>query len=221
MALVVNVTGFGLVLISGCGHPRIEQILGVTEQVLDVPIKAVVGGLHLPVHPAGPRWCRRRSWATRTLPGSRSANATPGTCWRRSPPAARSWSPCPATTAHPGPTAPSAAGSATATAPCEPGKNCASPPPAPNRPGALPVATELLDGARRHRGNVRRSWVDGPAGRSGAGQLPEGQVDGDGTVVGPGNRDGYLPGLRSRTGPNAISPHKDEGRAINPEGPAG
>jgi 7,8-dihydropterin-6-yl-methyl-4-(beta-D-ribofuranosyl)aminobenzene 5'-phosphate synthase len=52
-ALVVNVTGFGLVLISGCGHPRIEQILGVTEHVLDVPIKAVVGGLHLPVHPAG------------------------------------------------------------------------------------------------------------------------------------------------------------------------
>jgi 7,8-dihydropterin-6-yl-methyl-4-(beta-D-ribofuranosyl)aminobenzene 5'-phosphate synthase len=52
-ALVVNVAGFGLVLISGCGHPRIEQILGVAERVLDVPIKAVVGGLHLPVHPAG------------------------------------------------------------------------------------------------------------------------------------------------------------------------
>jgi len=52
-ALVVNVRGFGLVLISGCGHPRIEQILGVTERVLDVPIKAVVGGLHLPVHATG------------------------------------------------------------------------------------------------------------------------------------------------------------------------
>jgi 7,8-dihydropterin-6-yl-methyl-4-(beta-D-ribofuranosyl)aminobenzene 5'-phosphate synthase len=52
-ALVVNVRGFGLVLISGCGHPRIEQILTVTERVLDVPIRAVVGGLHLPVHPAG------------------------------------------------------------------------------------------------------------------------------------------------------------------------
>ena len=51
--LVVNVAGFGLVLISGCGHPRIEQILGVTERVLDVPIRAVVGGLHLPVHAAG------------------------------------------------------------------------------------------------------------------------------------------------------------------------
>jgi 7,8-dihydropterin-6-yl-methyl-4-(beta-D-ribofuranosyl)aminobenzene 5'-phosphate synthase len=51
--MVVNVRGFGLVLISGCGHPRIEQILGVTERVLDVPIRAVVGGLHLPVHAAG------------------------------------------------------------------------------------------------------------------------------------------------------------------------
>jgi 7,8-dihydropterin-6-yl-methyl-4-(beta-D-ribofuranosyl)aminobenzene 5'-phosphate synthase len=50
--LVVSVAGFGLVLISGCGHPRIEQILGVTEGVLDVPIRAVAGGLHLPVHPA-------------------------------------------------------------------------------------------------------------------------------------------------------------------------
>lgn len=49
-ALVVNVRGFGLVLISGCGHPRIEQILGVAERVLNVPIGAVVGGLHLPVH---------------------------------------------------------------------------------------------------------------------------------------------------------------------------
>jgi 7,8-dihydropterin-6-yl-methyl-4-(beta-D-ribofuranosyl)aminobenzene 5'-phosphate synthase len=52
-ALVVNVRGFGLVLISGCGHPPVERILGVAEQVLDVPVRAVVGGLHLPVHPVG------------------------------------------------------------------------------------------------------------------------------------------------------------------------
>ena len=51
-ALVISVRGFGLVLISGCGHPPIERMLGITEQVLDVPIRAVVGGLHLPVHPA-------------------------------------------------------------------------------------------------------------------------------------------------------------------------
>lgn len=52
-ALVVNVRGFGLVLISGCGRPPIEWILGITERVLDVPIRAVIGGLHLPVHVAG------------------------------------------------------------------------------------------------------------------------------------------------------------------------
>lgn len=51
--LVVNVRGVGLVLISGCGHPGIERMLAATERVLDVPIKAVVGGLHLPVHPFG------------------------------------------------------------------------------------------------------------------------------------------------------------------------
>jgi 7,8-dihydropterin-6-yl-methyl-4-(beta-D-ribofuranosyl)aminobenzene 5'-phosphate synthase len=50
--MVVNVRGFGLVLISGCGHPPIEKILAVTERALDVPIQAVIGGLHLPVHAA-------------------------------------------------------------------------------------------------------------------------------------------------------------------------
>ena len=51
--LIVNVRGFGLVLVSGCGHPGIERMLAATERVLDVPIKGVVGGLHLPVHPFG------------------------------------------------------------------------------------------------------------------------------------------------------------------------
>jgi 7,8-dihydropterin-6-yl-methyl-4-(beta-D-ribofuranosyl)aminobenzene 5'-phosphate synthase len=52
-AIVVNVCGFGLVLVSGCGHPGIERMLAVAERVLDVPVKGVVGGLHLPVHPLG------------------------------------------------------------------------------------------------------------------------------------------------------------------------
>lgn len=52
-AMVVNVRGFGLVLITGCGHPPVERMLGVAERVLDVPIRGVVGGLHLPVHPFG------------------------------------------------------------------------------------------------------------------------------------------------------------------------
>src|SRR5215470_3638177 len=63
-ALVVNVAGFGFVLISGCGHPRIEQVLGVTERVLDVPIRAartplmpqaVLGNPHPPWQPISER----------------------------------------------------------------------------------------------------------------------------------------------------------------------
>ncbi|MBO0822697.1 MAG: MBL fold metallo-hydrolase [Actinobacteria bacterium] len=52
-ALVINVRGFGLVLVTGCGHPAVERMLAVTEMVLDVPVRGVVGGLHLPVHPLG------------------------------------------------------------------------------------------------------------------------------------------------------------------------
>lgn len=52
-AMVVNVRGFGLVIVSGCGHPGIERMMAATEQVLELPIKAIVGGLHLPVHPLG------------------------------------------------------------------------------------------------------------------------------------------------------------------------
>jgi 7,8-dihydropterin-6-yl-methyl-4-(beta-D-ribofuranosyl)aminobenzene 5'-phosphate synthase len=52
-AVVINVRGFGLVVLTGCGHPPMERVLAVTEEVLDVPIRAVVGGLHLPVHALG------------------------------------------------------------------------------------------------------------------------------------------------------------------------
>lgn len=52
-ALVVNVRGRGLVVITGCGHPEIERILAAAEQVVDAPVHAVVGGLHLPVHAVG------------------------------------------------------------------------------------------------------------------------------------------------------------------------
>jgi 7,8-dihydropterin-6-yl-methyl-4-(beta-D-ribofuranosyl)aminobenzene 5'-phosphate synthase len=55
-ALVINVRGFGLVVVTGCGHPPIERILGLTERILDVPVRAVVGGLHLPVHAWGTPW---------------------------------------------------------------------------------------------------------------------------------------------------------------------
>lgn len=52
-ALVVNVRGHGLVLVTGCGHPEIERTLAAAERVVDAPVCAVVGGLHLPVHAIG------------------------------------------------------------------------------------------------------------------------------------------------------------------------
>ena len=50
-ALVVNVRGVGLVLISGCGHPGAEAMLNLVQEVLEIPVHGVIGGLHLPVHP--------------------------------------------------------------------------------------------------------------------------------------------------------------------------
>jgi 7,8-dihydropterin-6-yl-methyl-4-(beta-D-ribofuranosyl)aminobenzene 5'-phosphate synthase len=98
-ALVVNVRGFGLVLISGCGHPRIEQILGVTEQVLDIPIRAVAGGLHLPVHAAGTPLVPQAVLGSPHPPwqpvSERDAGHVPEEIAARGP------SPCPGTTEHP------------------------------------------------------------------------------------------------------------------------
>ncbi|MFA5905513.1 MAG: MBL fold metallo-hydrolase [Desulfobacula sp.] len=48
-ALVVNVTGKGLVLIAGCGHQGVEKIFKRAEAVFDEPIFGFVGGLHYPV----------------------------------------------------------------------------------------------------------------------------------------------------------------------------
>jgi 7,8-dihydropterin-6-yl-methyl-4-(beta-D-ribofuranosyl)aminobenzene 5'-phosphate synthase len=52
-ALVVNVRGRGLVLVSGCGHPEIELVLAAAERIVEAPIYAVIGGLHLPVRAMG------------------------------------------------------------------------------------------------------------------------------------------------------------------------
>ncbi|QNN54100.1 MBL fold metallo-hydrolase [Nocardioides mesophilus] len=52
-ALVVNVRNRGLVVLTGCGHPEIEKTLAEAEQIVDAPVYAVIGGLHLPVHAAG------------------------------------------------------------------------------------------------------------------------------------------------------------------------
>jgi 7,8-dihydropterin-6-yl-methyl-4-(beta-D-ribofuranosyl)aminobenzene 5'-phosphate synthase len=49
-ALVVNVRGRGLVLVSGCGHPAVESVLAAAERIVETPVYGVIGGLHLPVH---------------------------------------------------------------------------------------------------------------------------------------------------------------------------
>lgn len=48
-ALAINVEGKGIVLIVGCGHQTIEKVIEQTEQLFDLPIHAVFGGLHFPI----------------------------------------------------------------------------------------------------------------------------------------------------------------------------
>jgi 7,8-dihydropterin-6-yl-methyl-4-(beta-D-ribofuranosyl)aminobenzene 5'-phosphate synthase len=45
-ALAVNVSGQGIVLITGCGHMGLEALLARAENAFDVPVVGVVGGLH-------------------------------------------------------------------------------------------------------------------------------------------------------------------------------
>jgi 7,8-dihydropterin-6-yl-methyl-4-(beta-D-ribofuranosyl)aminobenzene 5'-phosphate synthase len=49
-SLAVNVKGKGIVLIIGCGHQGIEQIIKRAESIFDEPVYGIIGGLHLPVN---------------------------------------------------------------------------------------------------------------------------------------------------------------------------
>jgi 7,8-dihydropterin-6-yl-methyl-4-(beta-D-ribofuranosyl)aminobenzene 5'-phosphate synthase len=49
-SLAVHVRGLGLVLVTGCGHPGTTVLLDLAARTLGLPVHAVVGGLHLPVH---------------------------------------------------------------------------------------------------------------------------------------------------------------------------
>lgn len=48
-ALAVNVAGRGLVIILGCGHPGVQALVERAQQMLQQPVYAVIGGMHLPV----------------------------------------------------------------------------------------------------------------------------------------------------------------------------
>lgn len=45
-ALVVEVSGRGLVLVTGCGHPGLEALVTRAREVYGAPVVGVVGGLH-------------------------------------------------------------------------------------------------------------------------------------------------------------------------------
>lgn len=45
-ALVVNIGGEGLVIITGCGHPTIETLIERAEALYDLPVIGIVGGFH-------------------------------------------------------------------------------------------------------------------------------------------------------------------------------
>jgi 7,8-dihydropterin-6-yl-methyl-4-(beta-D-ribofuranosyl)aminobenzene 5'-phosphate synthase len=48
-ALVARLKNKGLVIITGCGHPTIDVVLEMVGRLLQEPIYAIAGGLHLPV----------------------------------------------------------------------------------------------------------------------------------------------------------------------------
>jgi 7,8-dihydropterin-6-yl-methyl-4-(beta-D-ribofuranosyl)aminobenzene 5'-phosphate synthase len=48
-ALLVNVSGKGVVLIVGCGHQTLKRLLDRTEKLVGAPLYGIVGGLHYPV----------------------------------------------------------------------------------------------------------------------------------------------------------------------------
>ena len=49
-SLAINVKGKGIVLVIGCGHQGIENIIKRTQDIFDEPIYGIIGGLHLPVN---------------------------------------------------------------------------------------------------------------------------------------------------------------------------
>lgn len=48
-ALAYNLKDKGIVLIVGCGHQTVQKIIERTRKLFDLPIYAVIGGLHFPI----------------------------------------------------------------------------------------------------------------------------------------------------------------------------
>lgn len=48
-AMVLDVRGYGLVVVVGCGHQTVPKLAKRVEEVFSRPIKAIIGDLHFPV----------------------------------------------------------------------------------------------------------------------------------------------------------------------------
>ena len=70
-ALLVSVRGLGVVLITGCGHPGIVEMVRFAKQITGQQVHAVVGGLHLIA-------TRGRDYSQKYLSASQPPWALPG-----------------------------------------------------------------------------------------------------------------------------------------------
>jgi 7,8-dihydropterin-6-yl-methyl-4-(beta-D-ribofuranosyl)aminobenzene 5'-phosphate synthase len=48
-AMLINIKGKGLVVISGCTHPGIQTVIEMAQKLSPEPIHAIVGGMHFPL----------------------------------------------------------------------------------------------------------------------------------------------------------------------------
>jgi 7,8-dihydropterin-6-yl-methyl-4-(beta-D-ribofuranosyl)aminobenzene 5'-phosphate synthase len=49
-ALLINVKDKGIVIVTGCGHQTVDKLIERCETLTDLPVYAILGGLHLPVY---------------------------------------------------------------------------------------------------------------------------------------------------------------------------
>ncbi len=74
-ALAINVAGKGIVLVVGCGHQSVERLLKRTEELFDIHIYGIIGGLHYPVTASRMKFNIQRVFATGKLPWQRIEKA--------------------------------------------------------------------------------------------------------------------------------------------------
>lgn len=70
-ALAINVEGKGIVLVVGCGHQSVEKLLRRVEELFDIPLYGVIGGLHYPVTASRMKFNIQRIFGTGKLPWQR------------------------------------------------------------------------------------------------------------------------------------------------------